>query len=58
MFETEEAEPYKYRGTFNPKPKTVQVAEVDKEALQGYINRLLGVKEPKGSTGDSTSNKD
>jgi len=40
----EESKTYRYVRTFSAEQETRTVTEMDKEELQGYINRLLGAK--------------
>ena len=53
MPEKEEAGPYRYRGRFEAgtSTTTVLIDKTDKDALQKYINSILGVEETKAKEG-------
>ena len=42
-----ESKPYRYRGMFAPTVTAPPEYDTDRDALQSYINSLLGVKDPK-----------
>ena len=53
MSETkEESKPFRYVGTFENNRTDRPVAEMDKDALQIYISRLLSAKEQKSNTAE------
>lgn len=49
----EEVTPYRYKGKFEADAKTVTVGEMDKDALQAYIRKILGVGSLNGEMKES-----
>jgi hypothetical protein len=48
----EESKPFRYTRTFESVTTERPVAEMDKEALQVYINKMLGAKDGKNKTAE------
>ena len=50
MSETsEDVKPFKYTRTFQSTTNERSISNMDKEALETYINGILGVKDPKSN---------
>ena len=50
MSETsEDVKPFKYTRTFQSNANERPLTDMDKEALENYINGILGVKDPKSN---------
>jgi len=46
---SEDVKPFKYARTFQSATKERPVSDMDKNALENYINGILGVKDPKSN---------
>jgi hypothetical protein len=46
----EETKPFRYARTFESVANERPVTEMDKEALQSYINKILGTKDAKANS--------